>query len=207
MLEIVVAFDKEIFYFINTQLANPLFDAIMPIITKGRVWLPVYIGLFLYLIFFNHLKILKQNNIKLNSNYFKNLIKYNKLGFSIAILLAVAVILADQISANLIKDIVGRLRPCRELENINLLVHCGSGKSFPSAHATNNFAAALILSHFFSKNKYYFYSIATIVALSRVFVGVHYPIDITAGAILGILISTFLLFVFNRFIKEKINHS
>ena len=117
MLESIINFDKELFYFLNSTLANPVFDAIMPIVTKGRYWMPIYIFLFLYLIFFNHLKILKNEGIKLNSNYFKNLIKFNKIGFAIAILLAVAVILADQISANFIKDIVGRLRPCKELEN------------------------------------------------------------------------------------------
>lgn len=204
MLDLIINFDKDLFYFLNSTIANPVFDTIMPIITKGRYWMPIYILLFLYLIFFNHLKILKNEGIKLNSNYFKNLIKYNKVGFAIAILLALSVILADQISANFIKDIVGRLRPCRELDNINLLVHCGSGKSFPSAHATNNFAAAVILSHFFSKNRYYFFSIATIVALSRVFVGVHYPIDITAGAILGVAISSTLLFIFNKFVINRL---
>lgn len=204
MLDLIINFDKDLFYFLNSTIANPVFDTIMPIITKGRYWMPIYILLFLYLIFFNHLKILKNEGIKLNSNYFKNLIKYNKVGFAIAILLALSVILADQISANFIKDIVGRLRPCRELDNINLLVHCGSGKSFPSAHATNNFAAAVILSHFFHKNRYYFFSIATIVALSRVFVGVHYPIDITAGAILGVALSSTLLFIFNKFIIDRL---
>jgi undecaprenyl-diphosphatase len=65
------------------------------------------------------------------------------------------------------------------------LVGCGPGKSFPSSHATNNFALATILTYYFRKYRYWFYSIAALVAFSRVYVGVHYPIDISAGAILG----------------------
>lgn len=204
MIESIIQLDKSLFYFINVTLSNPVTDFIMPIITNGKYWLPVYIALFIYLIFFNHIKNQEYINRNNNYNFFKNLIIYNKLGIAIAIILALSAILADQISANLIKDIVGRLRPCKELENINLLVNCGAGKSFPSAHATNNFAAAVTLSYFFRKYIYIFITIATLVALSRVFVGVHYPVDITAGAILGTLISFSLIFIFNKFIKNKI---
>lgn len=204
MIESIIQLDKSLFYFINVTLSNPVTDFLMPIITNGRYWLPVYIALFIYLIFFNHIKNQEYINRNNNYNFFKNLIIYNKLGIAIAIILALSAILADQISANLIKDIVGRLRPCKELENINLLVNCGAGKSFPSAHATNNFAAAVTLSYFFRKYIYIFITIAALVALSRVFVGVHYPVDITAGAILGTLISFSLIIIFNKFIKNKI---
>lgn len=204
MIESIIQFDKSLFYFINVTLSNPVTDFLMPIITNGRYWLPVYIALFIYLLFFNHIKNQEYINRNNNYNFFKNLIIFNKLGIAIAIILALSAILADQISANLIKDIVGRLRPCKELENINLLVNCGAGKSFPSAHATNNFAAAVTLSYFFRKYIYIFITIAALVALSRVFVGVHYPVDITAGAILGTLISFSLIIIFNKFIKNKI---
>jgi undecaprenyl-diphosphatase len=77
-------------------------------------------------------------------------------------------------------------------------VHCGAGKSFPSSHASNNFFAATALSSYFPRGKYFFYTIATLIALSRVFVGVHYPIDITTGAILGTMIGIFISKIFLR---------
>ncbi len=203
MIESIVNLDRQVFYFINVGLSNPITDFIMPIITNGRVWLPIYITLFVYLIFFNHIKTQDYINRNNQHNYFKNLIKYNKTGFIIAGLVALSAILADQISAHLIKDLVGRHRPCQELQNIHLLIGCGSGKSFPSAHATNNFAAAVILSHFFQNKKIIFYSLSSIVALSRVFVGVHYPIDILSGAILGSVISLTLLYIYGK--VEKVN--
>lgn len=205
MIESIVNLDKQVFYLINIGLSNPVTDFIMPIITNGKVWLPIYLSLFVYLIFFNHLKTQEYLNRNNQLNYFKNLLKYNKNGLIIAGLVALSAILADQISAHLIKDLVGRHRPCQELQNIHLLISCGSGKSFPSSHATNNFAAAVILSHFFKKNKLIFFSISSLVAISRVFVGVHYPIDILAGAILGSLISITLLYVYKKVEKSKYN--
>lgn len=208
MIENIIYIDTKIFYFLNQTISNPVFDFLMPIVTNGKVWLPIYLSLFIYLIFFNHIPNIKKSGIKKPFlNYFSNLIKYNKKGFIIALMLAIAVVLADQISANLIKDFVGRVRPCHELENINLLVNCGSGKSFPSAHATNNFAAAVILSNFYKKNKIIFYTIATIVALSRVFVGVHYPVDITSGALLGSIIALSLIYVYNKLISKRIENN
>lgn len=204
MIEKIIEIDKTLFYFINVTLSNQVTDFIMPIITNGRLWAPIYVALFIYLIFFYHFNTAEYKNRINKENFFKEILKFNRLGLSIAVILGLSAILADQISANLIKDLVGRLRPCKELENINLLINCGSGKSFPSAHATNNFAAAITLSYFFRKYIFIFMSIAILVALSRVFVGVHYPIDITAGAILGTLISLTLIFIFNKLIRNKI---
>ena len=204
MIEHIIQFDKNLFYFINKSISNPVFDFFMPIITNGKVWLPIYLCLFFYLIFFNHVSNIKRSGIKKPfSNYFTNLIRYNKKGFIVALMLAIAVVLADQISANLIKDLVGRARPCQELNDINLLVNCGSGKSFPSSHSTNNFAAAVILSYFYKNKAYLFFTLATLVALSRVFVGVHYPIDIFFGAILGWLISMSLIYIYKKFISKR----
>lgn len=186
-MEQLLQLDKKLFIFINQGLANPITDFIMPILTNGKNWMPVYIGIFIYLIFV-YQKSTKHNNY----SYFEAFVS-NKKGLIIALVLALGVILSDQISATFIKEWVGRLRPCKTMD-VNLLVNCGSGKSFPSAHATNNFLAASILSFYFRKWRYLFYLIAGLIALSRVFVGVHYPIDITVGGILGFTIGSILIF-------------
>ncbi|MDC1068082.1 phosphatase PAP2 family protein [Candidatus Kapabacteria bacterium] len=185
-MEELLIIDTKLFLFINKTLSNKITDLIMPIITNSKYWLPIYIYLFFYLIFLDY------SSTNSYNNYFNNFIKKNIRGISMAILLAVGIGLSDQISAGLIKEWVGRLRPCNTIDNVNLLVNCGGGKSFPSAHATNNFFAASSLSFYFPKYKVIFYSLAALVALSRVFVGVHYPIDIIVGSFLGITISLIL---------------
>lgn len=73
-------------------------------------------------------------------------------------------------------------------------VNCGSGFSFPSAHAANHFClAAFLLSifgYFLGRWKYMWWLWAILISLAQVYVGVHYPLDILGGAILGIIVGT-----------------
>ena len=68
------------------------------------------------------------------------------------ILAALLILLTDTVSAQIIKPLVGRLRPCNEPEfkdSVKLLVQCGSGFSFLSAHATNHFGLAVLFIQYF----------------------------------------------------------
>ena len=85
------------------------------------------------------------------------------------------------------------------LENINLLVGCGGGKAMPSAHAANAFGQAVLFAVLYRRVRLPLLGFATLVALSRVFVGVHYPLDVFAGALLGALVALLLVTIFNRF--------
>jgi undecaprenyl-diphosphatase len=131
-------------------------------------------------------------------------VRYKSKGFWIAILAIVTVGLTDLIG-NELKGLIGRLRPCHTLGDINLLVKCGSGKAFPSLHSANSFALAFILTRFFRQNAWIFYTLASLIALSRVIVGVHYPLDILGGAILGTLIAFFVTYMFKS--VRKLNPS
>lgn len=108
-----------------------------------------------------------------------------------------AVALADAAAYRGIKSWVDRPRPIHNLEISQWLRPVGDahGASFPSNHATNMFAAAFILSAFFPRGRYYFYTFAALVALSRVTLGVHYPSDILGGAVLGTVIAAFVTWV------------
>ena len=93
----------------------------------------------------------------------------------------------DQFSHNVLKEIFERLRPCKTLDDIITPAGCGDTYSFPSNHAFNNFAAATFFFLLYKNLKWILFTTAALISISRVYLGLHYPSDVFAGAILGIL--------------------
>ena len=100
----------------------------------------------------------------------------------------VAIALADW-SAMGIKALVDRPRPPLRYAEPDPLVPLPHDGSFPSGHAATSFAAATIMSFAFPRLAPFLFVLAALVAWSRVYVGVHYPLDIIGGAILGVLVA------------------
>lgn len=179
MVDFLYNIDVQVFYFINKTLANPFTDFFMPFITEINHWKIFYVIMFLYLV-----------------------IAGGRKGRIVAISLVLLVAATDQLSSNLIKHAVERIRPCNVLPGVHLLVGCTQSLSFPSSHAVNNFAAAVFLSRFYPKFKVSFYIGAFLMAVSRVFVGVHYPSDVLGGMIIGIVMGLFFVYVWDTINKK-----
>jgi len=114
------------------------------------------------------------------------LVLYRKRGLVFLVTLAAIVGLNDIITHHVLKAIVQRPRPCVSLPDVILHAGCSTSFSFPSNHASNMFTAATFSSLCFKNSVLFAFLIAFLVAYSRVYLGVHYPADVLAGAVWGL---------------------
>ncbi|MFY8021005.1 MAG: phosphatase PAP2 family protein [Bacteroidia bacterium] len=170
MLEQLLAFDKSFFLAINNGMSNPFLDWLCPILRKQEVWYPFYAIFIFFLI--------KQ---------------YKTDSWKILLGIGLMVLASDQFSANLVKNTFQRIRPCNEPSlsgMVHHLINSCNGYSFISAHATNHFALAMFISLCFRTKKWLWVTTiiwAASIAFSQVYVGVHYPLDVITGSLVGIL--------------------
>ena len=118
------------------------------------------------------------------------------------------VVLSDQLSSGLIKPLVERLRPSHE-PTLSGLVHLVNGYTggrfgFVSSHAANSFGFAMLSALVFRYKPYTFFIFlwALVNSYSRIYLGVHYPLDVICGAALGIFLAAFvhiLLYYIKKF--------
>ena len=162
--------DASLFFIINRDLKNSVLDVVMPFVTNNSKML------FLPLVFWI---LIKERRAVL-------------IPFAAA---ALSVAFADA-GGNMLKELIGRVRPCNALQAVNLLVGCSGSYSMPSNHAVNAFAFAGVF-WFFRRGFLgsLFILLAAAVGVSRVYVGVHYPFDVVAGAALGLFSSWLFLFL------------
>jgi undecaprenyl-diphosphatase len=187
IIQRLVEQDKKIWYKINVLWQNKILDAIAPILRNPNTWIPLYIFLAIFIPY-----------------------KYGKKGFYWCIGFLVTFALSDYTSASIIKPLVHRVRPCNDAtlqKTVHLLIDCGSGYSFPSAHAANHFALAFFMLISLHKQFKWVWIPSLLwafsVAYAQVYVGVHFPLDVLFGGILGRGIGCCTGLFFNRKVGLK----
>ncbi|MEL6140758.1 MAG: phosphatase PAP2 family protein, partial [Bacteroidota bacterium] len=131
--------------------------------------------------------------------------KYQWQGVRLLLLIGLGILIADQLTSSVIKPWVGRPRPCHApafVGQIRELVGCGGHDSFPSSHASNHFALAMILSLTWLKKsrawQWILFLWAISISLAQVYVAKHYPVDILVGALIGLLVASGLVFLYKK---------
>ncbi|UTA70272.1 phosphatase PAP2 family protein [Emticicia sp. 21SJ11W-3] len=169
---------------------SPFWDSIMFAVTHRLTWIPLYVFIIFYLF----------TRLRPNAFY--------KLVFILA-----AVGLSDRITSGLMKPYFARFRPCHD-PTIGHLVHvvggCGGQYGFASSHAANSFALMLAFILICPKNikwKYFLIPWAILVSYSRIYVGVHYPTDLLAGALVGMLTTLIIYLIINQFNQSLLSET
>ncbi len=165
MVPFLFSIDKALFLFLNRTLANPILDFMMPYVTEGAYWrIPLALAWVALVIF------------------------GGRKGRTVAVLALFTLALSDQLSSAVIKPLVHRVRPCflPDLAGLcRLLIEQPHSPSFPSSHAANNTALAVLFSVKYRRLTGVFVFLALLSSYSRIYVGVHFPSDLIGGALLG----------------------
>lgn len=123
----------------------------------------------------------------------------------VGVLVAVCVWGAD-VATSAVKAFVARPRPYISLHHVHVLTSRPTSSSFPSGHATTAFAGAVVLSYLWPRAALAFTALATAIAFSRIYVGVHYPFDVISAGAVGASTSVIGIAVTRRFFPQVTRH-
>ena len=178
IISLIQKFDSSILLYIKDNMHGTIMDKVMVAITSlgdnGAIWIIIAI-------------ILMINK------------KYRKIGFMALLALLLSTILGEGI----LKNVVQRIRPSADIPAIDLLIVKPLSYSFPSGHTTSSFAVAGVLAKYFKNYALEIFSLASLIAFSRLYLYVHYPTDVLAGVVLGLICSGIIVYLFNDISEGK----
>ncbi len=181
MLEAIKSIDESLFLFLNAW-HNTFFDALMWLFSNKLFWGPLYVW-FLWLLYK----------------------RYSRHYWTVLVTILIMIVASDQL-CNVAKDSIMRLRPSQE-PHLQSLVHIvnnyrGGMYGFYSGHSSNAFAVAFFMITIMVNERKYIIPVtltyAILTAYSRIYLGVHYPGDILAGAIMGTILGISFAIAHNR---------
>lgn len=189
IIQLLTDADRALFRLINGQLSCAAFDWLLPLWRTPEFWTPLYLFLIVFL-----------------------WVNFRKPALWWIVYFIATVSAMDLIGNKLIKQTVQRIRPCNDpsmLPDLMLRIpNCGTGYSFISNHAANHFALAmfafLTLTPVAKKWRWVFFVWAFSIGWAQIYVGVHYPTDVLAGALLGLLMGGIMAKLFNRIHQRAI---
>ena len=165
----IISIDHWLFHQINQIWINPVFDLVFVFIRQAEFWVPFYLFLLVF-----------------------GLVNFGKRALWWSATLIMTAIISDLVSSSIIKNIIFRLRPCRNPDLANqvrvLVNYCPQSSSFTSSHACNHFALAFFI--FITLNqtgswRWLLFLWAFLISYAQVYVGVHYPLDVLGGTLAG----------------------
>lgn len=168
MLDWIIELDQQLFLALN-HFRSDWMDPVMLFLSAKKVWIPLYlliIGVIVYV--------------------------QRKKAVVFVLFLVLSVVVADQITSGLMKPGFARYRPCHEPALSGQVLtpgKCGGKFGFASSHAANTFAVAAFMFFLFREKRTYrslLFFWAAVISYSRIYLGVHYPLDILTGAVIGI---------------------
>ena len=173
--------DKSLFVLIQHDSDHSIMDTVMPMLRDPYTWIPLYVFMLCYIIF-------------RNKNKAVLFILLSVLTFAIT----------DSLAAQVLKPLIGRLRPCHDpgmQQLVRSVIDCGGLYSMPSNHAANHFGLAAFwfysIRSITGKKWHWLWFWAAAICYAQVYVGKHYPFDVLVGATIGFLtgLGTYRLFV------------
>jgi membrane-associated phospholipid phosphatase len=175
--------DQWLFIQLNSVLTNPFFDTIMPFLRNSLNWTPLYLFLGVFV-----------------------LLNFRARGGWWCVFFVATAALTDMTGTYIFKHNIERLRPCSDPDfffHVRLLVdYCSGGYSFVSNHAANHFGLAafffITMKHVLKKWALIGFVWAALIAYAQVYVGLHYPLDVLVGSLLGLAFGTLTGTQFNK---------
>lgn len=166
--------DRTVLWYVNHRWQNPFFDWLLPALRNTEIWVPLYLFLILFV-----------------------LLNYQKTGWWWVLAAVCTPILTDIVSSHIIKENIMRLRPCNDpalADWVRLFpgIYRPQSSSFTSSHAANHFGLAtfffLTLKNKIGKITWLFFVWATAICYAQMYMGVHYPVDLIGGGLVGSLV-------------------